>query len=88
MYQDLSTCHDWPVKKATVNLSIMLKGNLKHISGNSLSLLVAQNKDISGASQTLLIGDRLHLCMMQARVRKNLFFWNVKLLLCDQSNKI
>ena len=42
MYQDLSTCHDWPVKKAIVDLPIRLKGNLKRISGNSLSLLGAR----------------------------------------------
>ena len=27
MYQDLSTRHDWPVKKAIVNLPIKLKEN-------------------------------------------------------------
>ena len=72
--------HNWTVKNAIVDLSIRLKGNLKHISGNLLSLLEAQNKDISAASQTVLIRDRLHLCMMQVRVRKNLFFWNIKIL--------
>ena len=41
MYQDLSTCHDWPVKNVIVDLPIRLKGNLKCISGNLLSLLVA-----------------------------------------------
>ena len=38
------------------NLPIRLKGNLKHISGNLLSLLGAQNKYIGAASQTLLTG--------------------------------
>ena len=37
MYQDLSTRHDWPVKKAIVDLSIKMKGNSKRTSGNSLS---------------------------------------------------
>ena len=40
MYQDLSTLcilHDWPVKKAIVDLSNRLKGNSKRFSGNSLS---------------------------------------------------
>ena len=41
MYQDLSKCHDWPVKNVIVDLPISLKGNLKCISGNLLSLLVA-----------------------------------------------
>ena len=36
MYQDLSTCHDWPVKKAIVNFPIKMKGNSKRTSGNSL----------------------------------------------------
>ena len=55
-------CHDLPVvKKATVHLPIRLKGNSKRISGNSLSPLGAQNKDISTASQTLLTNVRLCL---------------------------
>ena len=35
MYQDLSMCHDWPVKKAIVELPIRLKGNLKIVSNES-----------------------------------------------------
>ena len=54
-------CHDWPVKKAIVNLPIRLKGNLTHISGNSLSPMGAQNKDIGTASQTFLTRVRLRL---------------------------
>jgi len=54
VYQDLSMCRDWPVKKAIVDLPIRLKGNLKLISGNSLSPLGAQNKDFSATLQTLL----------------------------------
>ena len=34
VYQDLSTCHDWPVNKAIVNLPIRLKGNSKCISSS------------------------------------------------------
>ena len=41
VYLDLSTCHDWPVKNVIVDLPSRLKGNLKCISGNLLSLLVA-----------------------------------------------
>ena len=55
MYQDLSTRHDWPVKKAIVDLPIRLKGNSKHTSGNSLSPLGTQNKDIGAASKTLAL---------------------------------
>ena len=33
-------CHDWPVKKAIVDLSIRLKGDSKCISGDVLSPLV------------------------------------------------
>ena len=53
-YQDLSTRHDWPVKKAIVKKPISMKGNSKHTSGHSLSPLGTQNKDIGTASQTLL----------------------------------
>ena len=61
VYQDLSACHDWPVKDALVYLPIRLKGNLKRTSGNSSSLLGAQNRDISAASQVILTRVRLHL---------------------------
>ena len=54
MYQDLSTGHDWPVEKGTVEMLISLKGNSKRTSGNSLNSLGAQNNDIAAASQTLL----------------------------------
>ena len=54
VYQDLSTCRDWPVKKATVDLPIRLKGNLKLISGNLLSPLGTQNKDFSTILKPLL----------------------------------
>ena len=57
VYLDLSM----PVIKAIVKLPIGLKGNSKCISGNSLSLLEVQNKDVSTASQTSLTGVRLHL---------------------------
>ena len=53
-YQDLGTCHDWPVKKAMVSLSIRVKGNLKHFCVNFLSLLEAQNKELGTAPQVLL----------------------------------
>ena len=56
VYQDLSNRHYWPVQNAVVNFPIRLKGNLKHISGNLLSLLGAQNKYIGSASQALLTG--------------------------------
>ena len=36
---------DWPVKQAIVDLPIRLERNSKRISGNSLNLLWAQNKD-------------------------------------------
>ena len=61
VYQDLSTCHDWPVEDALVYLPIRLKGNLKRTSSSSLSLLGAQTRDISAASQILLTRVRLHL---------------------------
>ena len=50
MYQDLSMRRDWPVKKAIVDWSIKMKGKSKRPSGNLLSLLGAQNKDLDAAS--------------------------------------
>ena len=61
MYQDLITRHDWPVKKAIVDLQIKTKGNSRRDSGNWLSPLGAENNDISAASQTLLTQVKLHL---------------------------
>ena len=55
VYPDLRTCHDWPVKNAIVDLPIRIKGNSKRISGNSLSPLGAQNKDLAASSKTPLI---------------------------------
>ena len=53
MYQDLSIHHDWPVKKAIVNLPIKLKENSKCTFGNLLSLLGAKKKYVCTALQTL-----------------------------------
>ena len=39
-------CNGWPVKKTIVKLQTRMKENLKHTSGNSLSLSGLQNKDI------------------------------------------
>ena len=61
MYQDLSTRHDWPVKNAMVDSPIKMKENSKRSSGNSLSPLGPQNKDIGTALQTLLIEIELRL---------------------------
>ena len=60
MYQDLSARHNWPVKKAIVDLPIGLKGNSKHISIKLLSPFGAQNKDLGTALQRLLT--RVKLC--------------------------
>ena len=54
VYQDLSTRHEWPVKRDMLDLPIRMKGNSKRISGNLLSPLEAQNKYLGAASQTLL----------------------------------
>ena len=61
VYQDVSTRHDGPVKKATVDLPIKMMGNSKRFSGNSWSPLGAQNKDIGSSSQTLLTEVKLPL---------------------------
>ena len=52
--QDLNTRHDWHVKKAIVDLPVKVKGNSKRTSSNSSSPLVAKNKNIGVASQTLI----------------------------------
>ena len=45
--------HDWPVKKAVVDLPIRLKGKFKtHFRYNSLSPLGVQNKDIGAARES------------------------------------
>ena len=46
LYQDLSMCHDRPVKTAIVDFPIRSKGISKPTSSNLLSLSEAQNKDI------------------------------------------
>ena len=61
VYQDLSTRHDWTVKKAIIDWPIRMKGNLQHTSGNSFNVLGAQNKDLGAASQTLLTEVKLRL---------------------------
>ena len=62
VYQDLSTHHDWSVKKGMVDLLIRLKGNSKRISGNSWSPSAAQNKDLGAAAlQKLVTGVKLRL---------------------------
>ena len=54
VFQDLSTCHDWPVRNPIVYLSIKMKGKLKRTSGNSLTPLGAQNGDFGAASRILI----------------------------------
>ena len=49
------------VKNAIVDLTVRLKENTKCISGNSLSLLGAQNRHNGAASQTLLTEVKLRL---------------------------
>ena len=61
VYVNLSTRHDWPVKNAMVDLPIKMKENSKRSSGNSLSPLEPQNKDIGTALQTLLMEIELRL---------------------------
>ena len=46
VYQNLKTRHDWPLKKAIVDLPIRLKGNSKRTSGNSFCLLGSQKTDL------------------------------------------
>ena len=60
VYEDLSTCHNWRVQNAIGDLPITMKANSKCTSGNLLSPLVAQNKDIGSAWQMLLTEVKLH----------------------------
>jgi len=48
--ESLFTGYDWRVKKAMIDWSIKMKGNSKRLSGNLLSPLGAQNKDLGAAS--------------------------------------
>ena len=83
VYQDLSTCHDWPVENAIVDLPVRLNGNTKSISGNLLRLLGAPNKDTNTDLQALHVLTRVRLCLwcrQCCRVRK----W----LDCSGQNKV
>ena len=73
VYEDLSALHDWPVKKAFVDLPIMMKGNR-----NALPIkesFGAQNKDLTPAWQTFLA---------KISLRKHPF----RLALCHWGNSI
>ena len=61
VYQDLSMHNDCFVKKAIIVFAIKMKGNSKCTSGNWLSPLRAQNKDIGTALQRLLTKVKLLL---------------------------
>ena len=61
MHQDLIRRHDLPVEEVIVNLPVRMKGNSKRTSGNSLSRLGSQTKDIGAPSQTLLTEFKLRL---------------------------
>ena len=50
-----------PFEKAIVDLPIKKKGTFKRTSGNSLSPLGGQHKDINAASQTILMEVKLRL---------------------------
>ena len=70
MFQDLSTHHDWSVKKGIFGLPIRMKGNSKRFSGNSSSPLAAQNKDLGAAAlQKLLTGVKLRLQAVMQRLQ-------------------
>ena len=53
VHHDLSTRHDWPVKKAIVRLPISMKGNSKRTSGNSSS--------VSWGPKTWMVGSKTSL---------------------------
>ena len=66
MYQDLSKRHDWPVTKARCQFTDQLAGIFERISGNSLSPLGAQNKNIGAASRAFLYSTGLDFISMHA----------------------
>ena len=65
--KSLFTYYDRPVKTDFANFPISLKAILKPTSGNLLSLLGAQNKNLSTALQRLLIKVKLHLPLTLTR---------------------
>ena len=70
VYQDLSTFHDWPVKKDLINLPIRVKENQ-----NALPIIDsfrAQNKDLSVSLQTSLAKAEVHLQIMQSTAKRML----------------
>ena len=70
MYKDLSTFHDWPVKKDLINLPIREKENQ-----NALPIIDsfrAQNKDLSVSLQTSLAKAEVHLQIMQSSAKRML----------------
>ena len=70
VYQDLSTFHDWPVKKDLINLPIREKENQ-----NALLIIDsfrAQNKDLSVSLQTSLAKAEVHLQIMQSSAKRML----------------
>ena len=71
VYQDLSTRHDWPVKKDVVNLPISDKGNSKRTSGYSLSPLGAYNENISRRCFADATSRYESTCSTQATYRLN-----------------
>ena len=79
VYQDLSMHQHWPVKNATVELPIKMRGNLKRPSGNSSSPLGAQNKDLGASTQMLLTEVKLHLrCKLLICPTVQIFFVDFK----------
>ena len=68
VYQDLSTCHDWPVKKDLIDLPIRVKENQ-----NALPIIDsfgAQNKDLTVSLQTSLAEVEVHLQIMQSTAKR------------------
>ena len=66
VYQDLCTHHDWPVKKAIVNLPIRLKRNFDTLSWLFSETIGGQNKD------TLTIWELDYVCAAGSVDTKNL----------------
>lgn len=61
VYQDLSTFHDWPVKKDLIDLPIRVIDSFR-----------AQNKELSVSLQTSLAKAEVHLQIMQSTAKRML----------------
>ena len=94
VYQDLSTRHDWPVKKAIVDFSNRLKRNSKRFCGNSLSQDLSLchdwpvKKAIVDLSNMLKGNSKCFSCNSLSQDLSLCHDWPVKKAIVDFSNRL